>query len=222
MDSLIKTGKVTRGWLGVSIQEVTPNLAKQFGLPDTKGVLVSEVLPDSPAAAAGVKSGDVILNIEGKAVDSPSLLRNLVAQTPVGKSAKVEILRDKKRQTLNIKIAEQPKEVAQAEAEETLKGSEGSGESVLAGIEVRNITPEIARQLGLPANTKGVVVGAVSPASSAAAAGVEPGDVILEVNRQKVSSVAELKQIAGKLPKSEGALLLVLRQGSKLFLAVKP
>ena len=224
MDSLIKNGKVTRGWLGVSIQEVNQDLAKQFGLNETKGALVSEVIADSPAAAAGIKSGDVIVSYDGKSVDSPAILRNMVAQTPVGKTAKVEVLRENKRQSFNIKIAEQPKEIAQAGVEgETQGESEHAGDkSALTGVEVRNLTPDIARQLGLPAATKGVVVTGVSPDSSAASAGVEPGDVILEVNRQPVRSVADLKRITGKLKKTDGALLLINRRGGKLFLAVKP
>ena len=225
MDSLVKTGKVTRGWLGVSIQEISQSLAKQFNLTDTKGALVSEVIPDSPAAQAGLKSGDVVISLDGKRVDSPAILRNMVAQTPVGKTVKLEMLRDGKKQTFNVKITEQPKEVAQADGEETLQGGEGetgTGKAALAGLEVRNLTPEIARQLGLPAGTNGVVVTGVAPDSAAAAAGVEPGDVILEINRQPVRSVADLKKLSGKLSKKEGALLLINRRGGKLFLAIKP
>ncbi|MFL6652512.1 MAG: DegQ family serine endoprotease [Sulfurifustaceae bacterium] len=222
MDSLVKTGKVTRGWLGVSIQDVTQDLAKQFRLGDSKGALVSEVLADSPAAAAGVKPGDVIVNFDGRPVDSPAVLRNNVAQTPVGKTVKVEIVREGKRQTANVKIAEQPKEIAQAGEEESLQGEGAEGKSALAGMDVRNITPDIARQLGLPPTTKGVVVTGLEPDSAAAGAGVEPGDIILEVNRQAVRSVADLKRISAKLSKKDGTLLLINRRGSKLFLAVKP
>src|SRR5581483_9179244 len=224
MDSLVKTGKVTRGWLGVSIQEVNQDLAKQFGLSETKGALVSEVLPDSPAAAAGVKSGDVIISFDGKPVESPAILRNMVAQTAVGKTAKVEVLRENKRQTISVKIAEQPKDIARAGEEETLgsEQDESGAKSVLGGLEVRNLTPDTARQLGLNPGTKGVVVTGLAPDSSAASAGVEPGDVILEINRQPVRSVADLRRISSKLSKKDGALLLINRRGGKLFLAIKP
>lgn len=224
MDSLIKTGKVTRGWLGVSIQEITQGLAKQFGLKETKGALVSEVLPNSPAAAAGIKNGDVIVSYDGKPVDSPAVLRNLVAQTPVGKTVKVEVLRENKRQTFNIKIAEQPKEVAQAEGDqgESIEEEGGGKQSALMGIEMRNLTPDIARQLGLSPATKGVVITGVAPESPAAQAGVEPGDVVLEVNRQAIRSVADVRRVVAKLPKNEGILLLLNRRGGKLYLAIKP
>lgn len=222
MDSLIKNGKVTRGWLGVSIQEVNQDLAKQFGLNETKGALVSEVIADSPAAAAGLKPGDVIVAFDGKPIDGPAVLRNIVAQTSVGKTAKVDVLRDNKRQTFNVKITEQPKEIAQADGDETIQGEESGNQSPLAGLEVRNLTPDIARQLGLPPGTKGVVVTGLAPDSAAAGAGVEPGDVILEINRQPVRSVADVKRISAKLSKKEGALLLINRRGGKLFLAIKP
>jgi len=221
MDSLIKNGKVTRGWLGVSIQEVTQNLAKQFGLKETKGALVSEVMADSPAAAAGLKSGDVVVGYDGKPVDSPAVLRNLVAQTPIGKSVKLEVLRNTKRETVSIKIAEQPKEMTQAEGgDETIE--EGGKQSALSGMELRNLSPDISRQLGLPPGMQGVVITGIAPDSAAAQAGVEAGDVILEINRQAVRSVNDVRKISAKLPKNEGALLLLNRRGGKLFLVVKP
>jgi serine protease Do len=223
MQSLIKTGKVTRGWLGVSIQEVTQDLAKQFGLAEATGALVSEVLSDSPAAAAGLKSGDVIVGFDGKPVESPAVLRNVVAQTAVDKTVKVDVLRDKKRRSFSVKIAEQPKEIAQAGSEdESMQGHETAGETALSGLEARNLTPEIAQQLGLPGTTTGVVVTRVEADSAAAAAGLQPGDVIIEVNRERVRSVADLKRINGKLSKNESVLLLVNRRGGKLFLAIKP
>ncbi|OGI65954.1 MAG: hypothetical protein A2W18_00125 [Candidatus Muproteobacteria bacterium RBG_16_60_9] len=222
MDSLVKSGKVTRGWLGVSIQDVTKDLAKQFGLNESSGALVSEVLAGSPAAAAGVKSGDVIVSFDGKAVDGPTLLRNVIAQTPVGKTVKVEVLRDKKRQSVSVKIVEQPKEIAQAGTDDELADTETGGETALSGMEARNLTPEIARQLGLPGTIAGVVITGVSPDSAAAGAGVQPGDVIAEVNREAVRSVADLKRINAKLSKSESVLLLINRRGGKLFVAIKP
>src|SRR3989344_3985176 len=143
MDSLIKGGKVVRGWLGVSIQDVTPDLAKQFGLKDSRGALVSEIIPDSPAAAAGIQSGDIITMFNGKTVDSTSILRNTVAQTPVGRTVKVELLREKKTVSVAVKITEQPKDVAAADSE-TVPGD--GKNTALAGVEARNLTAEIARQ----------------------------------------------------------------------------
>ncbi len=225
MDSLIKTGKVTRGWLGVSVQDINQDLAKQFGLNQAEGALVSEVMPNSPAAAAGVKSGDIILSFDGKTISSAGVLRNLVAQTPVGKSVALGVLRDNKRETLNAKIAEQPKEMVQrgGGGDETFRGDEGTGKpSALAGLVVRNLTPDIAGQLGLAPGTKGVVVTYIAPSSPAAGAGVQPGDVILQINRQPVTSIADMKRIGGKLTAKESVLLLINRAGSKLFLVVKP
>jgi len=219
MDSLIKTGKVVRGWLGVSIQEVTPDLAKQFGMKEARGALVNEVIPDSPAAAAGIQGGDIITAFNGKAVDSPSTLRNTVAQTLVGKSVKVDVLREKKSVTVDVKISEQPKDIAQAEGETT----QGDGkDTALAGVEVRNLTPDIARQLGLPPGTTGVVIAGVEQGSAAEEAGLQEGDVIMQINRQPVRNIGDFKRLAGKLSKKDSSLFLINRQGRKLFLAIRP
>jgi serine protease Do len=220
MDSLIKSGKVVRGWLGVSIQEVTADLAKQFGIKQSKGALVSEVLPDSPAAAAGIQSGDVITTFNGKTVDGPSILRNIVAQTPVGVKVKVVVLRDKKPVTIDVKIAEQPRDLMQAEGE-TSPG-ESSKETALAGVEVHNLTPDIARQLGLPAGMTGVVISGVEQGSAAQEAGLREGDVIMEINRQRVRDIADFRRLSGKLSKQDSTLLLLNRQGRKLFVAINP
>ncbi|MBI3569588.1 MAG: DegQ family serine endoprotease [Gammaproteobacteria bacterium] len=219
MDSLIKGGKVVRGWLGVSIQDVTPDLAKQFGLKESRGALVSEIIPDSPAAAAGIQSGDIITAFNGKTVDSTSILRNTVAQTPVGKTVKVELLRDKKTVSVEVKITEQPKDVAQADGET----AQGDGKNTaLAGVEVRNLTAEIARQLGLPPGAMGVVIAGVEQGSAAEEAGLQEGDVIMEINRQPVRNIGDFKRLSGKLSKKDSTLLLINRQGRKLFLAIQP
>ncbi|MBI3545318.1 MAG: DegQ family serine endoprotease [Gammaproteobacteria bacterium] len=219
MDSLRKDGKVVRGWLGVSIQEVTLELAKQFGLKESKGALVSEVIANSPAAAAGIQSGDIITSFNGREVENPSLLRNMVAQTAVGKSVKVELLRDKKPMTLNVNISEQPKDIAQPESESTQ--SEGEN-SVLSGMEVRNLTPDIARQLGLAVGTAGVVIAAIEPGSAAEAAGLQQGDVIMEINRKPVRNLGDFKSATSKLTKKASTLFLINRNGRKLFLAIQP
>ncbi len=219
MTSLIKSGKVVRGWLGVSIQQVTPELAKQFGMKEASGALVSEVIPNSPAAAAGFKSGDIITKFDDKPIEGPGLLRNIVAQTDVGKTVKVEVLRESKRKTLKVKIAEQPKEIAQAGAESASGNGEGTA---LAGVEVHSLTPDIARQLGLPHGISGVVISDVAADSAASQAGLEAGDVIMEINRQPVASVSEFKRVSGRLGKSDSVLLLINRRGSRLFVVIKP
>jgi serine protease Do len=221
MNSLIKDGKVVRGWLGVGIQEVTPQLAKQFGLKDGKGALVNKVVPKSPAAQAGIEKGDIITAFNGKEVEGPSVLRNAVAQTPIGKAVTVQLLRDRKPLTFEVKIAEQPKEVAQAGAEEETVQDSGKS-SALAGLEVRNLTGEIARQLGLAPGTAGVLVSGVTPGSAAEAAGLEPGDVIVEFNQQPVRNLADFKRISAKLGKKGSVLLLVNRRGDELYLAIEP
>jgi len=221
MESLIKTGKVVRGWLGVSIQEVTPALAKQFGLSNGSGALVNKVLPGSPAAAAGLQKGDVIVGFNGKPVESPSTLRNTVAQTPVGQKVAVDVMRDRKQVKLNVKIAEQPKDIARAGMEE--QGVQGGAEgSALAGVEVRSLTSDIARQLGLPAGTAGVLVSDVASGSLAEAAGVQQGDVIAEINHQPVRNTSDYRRISSKLGKKASVLLLINRRGDQLFLAIEP
>jgi serine protease Do len=220
MHSLIKSGKVVRGWLGVSIQQVTPDLAKQFGLKETMGALVSEVMENSPAARAGLQSGDIITALDGKAVDGPSMLRNLVAQTPVGKKVKLAVLRERKSVTMTVAVAEQPKEVAEA-PEDSAESSAAKG-GALAGVEVRALTPDILRQLGLPPGTAGVVVSGVADGSAAESGGLQPGDVITEINRQRVANLADFRRVTAKLGKKQNVLLYVNRQGRKLFIAIKP
>ncbi|MFQ5937531.1 MAG: Do family serine endopeptidase, partial [Acidiferrobacterales bacterium] len=149
MESLIKRGKVVRGWLGVSIQGVTRDLAKNFGLPEAQGALVSEVLQGSPAAKAGIESGDVIVTFDGKDVQDQTDLRNIVAQTPVGKNVKVKVVRDQKPKTIKVRIGEQPTDLARIGAES--EGFQGDSDNkALAGLEVRNLTAEIAKRLNLP------------------------------------------------------------------------
>ena len=220
MGQLVQTGKVVRGWLGVSIQELTPELASQFGIGDTKGVLVSDVMDDSPAKKAGFERADVIVEYDGKSMDSPTHLRNAVAQTPVGKKVAVKIIRDKKPKTIELAIVEQPKTMMQS-------GEEDAGESatptgVLSSLDVRELNEELASRYGLKSSERGVVVVRVKPGSAAEELGVREGDMVVEVNRQAVTSVKSYERIAGKLPKDQAILLLLKRQGRTIYLTLRP
>jgi serine protease Do len=220
MQSLIDKGKVVRGWLGVSIQELTPELAKNFGVADAKGALVGEVVKDSPASRAGFIAGDVIVAMDGKSIDSPTSLRNRVADLAVGKDVTIRVIRDQKPAELKVKIAEQPADLEQADAGDS--GGQAGGNTALAGVEVQAITPDIARQLGIPGDSGGVVVSGVDAASPAAAAGVRRGDIIAEVNRAPVRKLGDYQRIVNKLGKKDNVLLLINRGGGKLFVLIKP
>ncbi len=217
MHSLLTIGKVVRGWLGVSIQPVTPELAKQFQLPDTNGVLVSDVMAKSPAARAGITTGDVVLAYGDKSIDSPGLLRNLVAATEVGAQVKLTLLRRGERRTVAVRIEEQPQET-RAEGQSQAPGTESGG---LVGVEVQELTPEIRQQLGLPPQTPGVVISGLDPSSPAAATGLQPGDVIAEINRQPVRSIDDYGRLLAALGEDEDVLLLINRAGNQQFAVVK-
>ena len=146
MDQLVKGGKVVRGWLGVAIQELTPELASQFGLADTKGVLVSDVMDDSPAKKAGFERADVITEYDGKAMDSPTHLRNAVAQTPIGRKVPVKLIRDKKPKTIDVTIVEQPKSLGQSGSEDNSESTAPTG--VLSDLDVRELNEELASRYG--------------------------------------------------------------------------
>ena len=220
MDSLVKHGKVVRGYLGVSIQDVNADIAKQFGLKRPEGALVSDVVGGSPADKGGLKSGDVITAYDGKPVDNTSTLRNRVAETAVGSSVKVGAVRDGKPVTVEVKIVEQPKDMSAKGEGESVKGSEKS--NALAGLEVTNISRDIARQLNLPRGVQGVVVSDVESGSAAEAAGIRSGDVIIELNRQPVRGADDFRRLSARLKGDESALLLIMRNGGRLFVAINP
>ena len=220
MGQLVQTGKVVRGWLGVSIQELTPELASQFGITETKGVLVSDVMEDSPAKKAGFERADVIVEYDGKPMDSPTHLRNAVAQTPVGKKVVVKIIRDKKAKTIDLTIVEQPKSMTQS-------GEEDGGDSatpigILSSLDVRDLNEELTSRYGLKSGERGVVIVRVKVGSTAEEMGVREGDIVLEVNRQAVTSVKVFERIANKLPKDQAVLLLLKRQGRTIYLTLRP
>jgi serine protease Do len=226
VESLTKTGKVVRGWMGVAIQEITPALAKSFKLPEQrKGVLISDVNENGPSYAAGMKRGDVVVAFNGKEVQSVSQLRNLVARTTVGKEADIKILRDGKEQSLKIKVAERPSDEVLAKREpvpsapaETIKPPD----NVLAALRVQTLDAAMMSQLNIPAKTTGVVVSSVESGSPAESAGLQRGDVIQEINHEVVKSLEDYQKASAKVKKDEMVVLLLSRQGNNLFVAVNP
>jgi serine protease Do len=212
LPQLQASGKVTRGWLGVVIQRITPELAKEFGLADDKGALVSKVMPDGPAAKAGIQRGDVIVEFDGHAISDWNELPRQVALTGIDRKVGVVLVRkgDRKNVTAVVGKLEEPETQQLAKAE-------APGASAF-GMRVQDVTPEIASQLGLDDAT-GVVVTAIQPGSSAEEAGIRRGDVILEVDRYEVKDTAQLQE---KLEESDdGALLLVKRGDATLFVPIK-
>jgi serine protease Do len=220
MDQLVRTGKVVRGWLGVAIQDLSAELAAQFGITDTKGVLVSDVMEDSPAKKAGFERADVIIEYDGKPMDSPTHLRNAVAQTPIGKKVSVKLIRDKKPKTIEVTIVEQPKSLGQPGAEESRESAVPTG--ILSDIDVHELNEELASRYGLKAADRGVVVIRVKSGSTAEEMGVREGDLILEVNRKAVGSLKSYEQAASGLAKDQAVLLLLKRKGQAIYLTLRP
>jgi len=211
-DQLVEHGKVVRGYLGLYPQDVGPEIAKQFNLNGPGGALVSEVSPDSPAAKAGLKRGDVILKLNGTPVESANDLRLRISQTPPGTDVKLQISRDGKLQDVTVDLGEFPEKEANATPGETNGGG-------LQGVNVQDLTPDLAQQLNLPAGIHGVVVSDVDPASPAAA-DLQRGDVIQEVNHKPIANVEQYKQAlasAGNQP----VLLLVDRGGITQYIVVE-
>jgi len=214
LESLIATGKVVRGYLGVAIQDLTPDLAKSFGLKQAKGALVSNVSEDSPAERAGLKQGDVITAYQGKPIEDTATLQREVTRTPVGTKAAMKVVRDGRDMELTVTVGEQADRAKVASAASSM-------ENALAGMDVQSLNQQMARELGIAGKTNGVVVVGVEPGSLADRAGVAQGDVIREINRQAVKSVKDYEKVASSLKKDESALLLINRRGASLFVTVK-
>ena len=223
MDSLLKYKKVVRGWLGVSIQEVTSDLAEEFGVKDLKGALVSGVMKGSPADKAGIRQGDVILQYNGKLVEDTGHLRNMVSQTPIDTKVKVRLLRNKKEVEVEVAVVELPKKLAESSSPENESGENSDEESnALAGLVVHEITPDLARSFGFEENEKGVVVVKIDSGSKLFEAGIRPGDIILQINQNNIESLKEYKKIASKIKAKDRLLLLVRRKGQDLFVTIRP
>jgi serine protease Do len=212
MNQLLKDGKVVRGYLGVMIQPVTPEIAQAFNLADARGALIGEVTPDGPAARAGLAQGDVITELNGVRVDDSRELRLKISQLTPGSAIKLKLIRDGNPREVTITLGEVPNEKETARAETPKSDS-------LDGLSVENLTPQIARQLELPAGASGVVVDDVQDGSRADDAGLRRGDVIQQVNRQPVNNVAEFER-AMRQAGDKSAVLLVNRSGHTSFVVI--
>ncbi|MEJ2656540.1 MAG: DegQ family serine endoprotease [Desulfobacterales bacterium] len=207
----LKKGKVIRGWIGVTIQKVTPELKDMFDLPDEKGALVSDVALGSPADESGIKRGDVIVGFDGKPIKESRELPYIVASTPVGKTVPVEVIRNSEKKSLQLKVSEL--KTAEEEFQQMPKGEAG------LGLTLQEITPELAQQYDL-AETSGLIVVNVENNSPAADADLRSGDIILEIDRMPVKSLAAFNRKIRHYKKGETILFLINRDGSSLFLTL--
>jgi serine protease Do len=206
---LKENGEVTRGWLGVNIQDLKGDLAEYYGAKDSEGVLVTEVVPGNPAEKAGIKAKDVITAVDGEKVKNSRELTAKAATLPVGEATRITVLRDGKEKTIDVKVAKRPLTVADAGKPQVEKEGE-------YGLQVTDLTPELAQRLNTDRQA-GVVVINVRPDSKAAKAGVQQGDLILEVNRHSVSSTGDLKQLLAKYKSGGGVSLLVQRSNAGMM-----
>lgn len=216
MDQILKNGKVTRGYLGVAIQDMNPDLAKAFKAPEGKGALVGDVSSDGPGAKAGLQKGDVIEEIDGQTVTGVNDLRLRIASTAPGTTVHLKLLRNGEPRDMAVLLGQLPEKANEG----PLSGSESEG-TPMKGVQVDELTPQQRRELDLSPNIHGVVVTDVSPDSPAADAGLRRGDVIEEVNRKPVDSVSEYR---GALRRAgdQSLVLLVSRNGNTTFIVVEP
>jgi serine protease Do len=215
LESLIRTGKVDRGFLGVTVSSLNEQLARQFQAPDISGALIQDVTSGSPGDKAGLKQGDVIRTIDGKKVDSSGQLTSTVVGMSPGTQIGLGVLRDGREIEVRVTLGSRPAELA-ARAAVGKAPSEGT----LRGITVQSLTPAILKQLGLPEDARGVVISDLTSSSPAAQEGLQQGDVIESINRQPVDNVADFDRLAAQ---AKGDVLLrISRQGNGLFVAISP
>ncbi len=213
---LKEKGKVTRGWIGVSIQELTPELAKSFGLKMTNGALVSSVSPGDPAERAGMKDGDIITSFDGKQINEMSDLPRIVAATPPGKTVEVKVLRDGHGKTLFIKVGTRTEE---AEAGARAKPEKRTAVDKRLGISVQPLTRALAKELG-SANAEGVVISDVKEDSPAWSAGLRKGDIIREIDRKRIKNMKDYAAAIKTASREDTVLFLAERQGQTIYVAI--
>jgi serine protease Do len=215
MDQIIEHGKVVRGFLGVTIQAVEPDMAKAFGLTHGGGALIGDVTPNGPAAKAGLQRGDVILQLNGQPISGPQDLSVHVAEMAPGSVVHLQLFRSGQEKTVDVTLGEYPEKGAT----KAIPEGEAPEAAALKGVETQNLTPEVARQLNLPPSTTGVVVSQVDPNSTAGESGLQRGDVIQEVNRKPVHNMTEYRAALAGLG-NQSVLLLVNHGGSTVYVVI--
>ena len=213
LTQLRQKGRVTRGFLGVQVQQVTPELAQSFGLDRPRGALVAYVEPNSPGERAGIQKGDVIVEFGGRQIINMNELPRLVANTPPGSDAGVRLVRKKQERVVRVSVGDMPEELQQVSSVGTPGGE--------MGLALQELTPEIARQLSLP-NRQGLVVTDVEKGSPADEVGLRRGDLILEVNQQKVTTLQDFRAALGPTTDAKSVLFLIRRRDNTLYVALQP
>ena len=216
-DSLVKNGKVVRGYLGVHIQNITPSLGESFKLKNNQGALVADVEADAPAAKAGLKAGDVITKVNGKPVTDANELTLAVTATSPGTKINLEVLRDGSTKELTATTGERPNSRGKAGEQALSRNDDDTG--VLNGVAVDDINPELRQQFDIPSKIKGAVITNVEQDSAAARAGLHTGDVILEINKKSVRSAQDAVELTSKT-ESKKTLLKLWSHGNTIFVVV--
>lgn len=217
MESLLKTGKVSRGFLGVALQPLSEELASQFKIKGTNGALISEVTELSPAQKAGLKSGDVVVEVAGKKVEGPRELQLLVASLTPGAKVDVKAIRDGKDQNFTVELTERPSARGVAQQEP----AKSPDPDVLDGVTVADLDPEVRKRFAIPEESKGVVISEISPDSPSAEAGLKVGDVVHEANREPITSSKQAVELSEKLKKDKKVLLRVSTKGLSRYVVVE-
>jgi serine protease Do len=210
---LVDHGEITRGYLGVNIQTITPDLAEALQIEETKGALVADVVADSPAEKSGLKRGDIIVDFDGKNIKDSHDLPVKVAATPVDEEVQITVLRDGKEQQLTVKVGK-------LASDESALGSSSEPAKGKWGMQLHELSPQMQERFGINAD-QGVAVVGVEPDSAAAEAGIRQGDVIVEVNRNTVQSIDDVKESISAAKDKDRLLLLVQRQNGKFYIPLE-
>jgi serine protease Do len=223
MNSIISKGRVIRGYLGVGIQPVTPDIAEQFKLNSARGALVTDVTPGSPAEKAGIIRGDVIRKVNGYEVKDTVALVNRIAESDIGSNLTIDLVRDGQSKTVMAQVIEQPADLAARlnRNQNAPDPSPNSQNAVFAGIEVKNLTPQLRSQANVPASVNGVIVTRVDP-SSGVAQELRPGDVIEQINRQPVANVDEFQSLISRLDPDRPVMVGMARNRQRSFVIIQP
>jgi serine protease Do len=228
MDQILKTGKVTRGYMGVSIQDITPDLATAMKLGQTHGALIGDVDPKGPAAQSGIEAGDIIAEANGKPVDDARALRLAVSSMAPGSQLNLRVVHNGQLRNVTLTLVDLPKvesatapKAEQPEQQSARQKPSTGGEQPRLGVAIAEVTPEIAKDLKIPETTKGVVVANVEEDSAAADAGLQTGDIIQEVDRKSIKTIGDFRTSMAQHSGTDPILLLVNRQGSTRFVAVE-